>query len=148
MQSVGLDRNVMSGSTTHLSRKPLLKHSPQPQNNPAFCACGRVLQAHKQSAGLHKQSAARRHPLTVSAAAAVEAPAKSSARKRKQHVEPLLVVEEISKTHDGQRYLFEGVSFTVNRGDRLVRHAAKSNCLRNTDKGCECSGIATSSSFV
>ena len=29
-------------------------------------------------------------------------------------------MEDVSKSHDGQRFLFEGLSFTVSRGDRLA----------------------------
>ena len=113
MQSVGLERKGAGVPSSYVYRKPLLKHALQPRERPGNCACGRTLHRHKQSSGHSRLS-------TVSAVAAVEAPVKSNARKRKQQVEPLLVVEDISKTHDGQRYLFEGVSFTVNRGDRLA----------------------------
>lgn len=34
--------------------------------------------------------------------------------------EPLLHVEEVSKTHDGKKQLFSNVSFTLHRGDRLA----------------------------
>lgn len=41
--------------------------------------------------------------------------ATSSANK-----EPLLVVEDLSKSHDGDTQLFTNVSFTISRGDRLA----------------------------
>ena len=34
--------------------------------------------------------------------------------------EPLLTVEGVTKTHDGEAVLFSDVSFTVHRGDRLA----------------------------
>ena len=94
MQSANIGRQGAAGPTAgYVYRKPLLKHAPQPREQTGFCACGRTLHQQKQSSG-HTRLA------TVSAAAAVEAPVKSAARKRKQQVEPLLVVEDISKTHD------------------------------------------------
>ena len=62
----------------------------------------------------------RQQNVVLAAAATATAPrSKTSSKKRKQ-VEPLLVVEDISKSHDGQRFLFDGLSFTVSRGDRLA----------------------------
>lgn len=34
--------------------------------------------------------------------------------------EPLLTVESMMKTHDGEAILFTDVNFTVHRGDKLV----------------------------
>lgn len=113
MQPLALDSGGCANTAAYFSRKPLLKHRVQTQERRARCACGRALQLNPQGSDSHKR-------FVVSAVAATEAPTKGNLRKRKQRVEPLLVVEDISKTHDGQRYLFEHVDFTVNRGDRLA----------------------------
>ena len=46
----------------------------------------------------------------------------------------LLVLEEVSKTHDGDRILFKDVSFTVRAGDKLAvagaNGAGKTTLLR------------------
>lgn len=119
MPSTMSTRSVRFGNTgtaktaAYMSRKPLLKHTVQAQERQAFCECGGALVRRRQTNSTTRNSA-------VSAAPAIEAPVKGNTRKRKQPVEPLLVVEDVSKTHDGQRYLFENVYFTVNRGDRLA----------------------------
>lgn len=48
---------------------------------------------------------------------AVTSPTRATASSTK---EPLLVVEGISKSHDGDTQLFKDVSFTISRGDRLA----------------------------
>lgn len=97
-----------------LLRKPLSSHTGRCKLSSSYsCPCGKQL--------VPKERSHQRQHLVVYAAAATAAapPSKTSGKKRKQ-VEPLLVVEDISKSHDGQRFLFESLSFTVSRGDRLA----------------------------
>ena len=99
--------------SAHLSRKPLLSQawrSPLPCSQ--TCLCGRPLQS-------ERQPAVRRRTYVTSAAAVTSVRPQANTKKRKQP-EPLLVVEGISKSHDGQRILFQNLDFTVRRGDRLA----------------------------
>ena len=47
-------------------------------------------------------------------------PASSAGTKRKRQSDPLLIVEKIARTHDGERMLFQDLTFTLNRGDKMV----------------------------
>ena len=99
--------------SAHLSRKPLLSQawrSPLPCSQ--TCLCGRQVQSERQTAAWRKTH-------VTSAAAVTSARPQANTKKRKQP-EPLLVVEGISKSHDGQRILFQDLDFTVRRGDRLA----------------------------
>ena len=97
----------------HFSRRPLITRSWRSAlPGPHACPCGRPVVGADRS---HR----RQQALVVSAATATTPRGKAAPKKRKQ-VEPLLVVENVSKTHDGQRFLFEGLDFTVSRGDRLA----------------------------
>ena len=62
----------------------------------------------------------RQQRVVLAAAATASAPRSKTSNKKRKQVEPLLVVEDISKSHDGQRFLFDGLNFTVSRGDRLA----------------------------
>lgn len=62
----------------------------------------------------------RQQHVVHAAAATASAPRPKTSSKKRKQVEPLVVVEDISKSHDGQRFLFDGLSFTVARGDRLA----------------------------
>ena len=96
-----------------LSRKHLSSHTGGRQlANYGACPCGRPLVLRENSRHGHKH--------VVSAAAAATASRPKAASKKRKQVEPLLVVEGVSKSHDGQRILFEGLDFTVARGDRLA----------------------------
>ena len=77
------------------------------------CPCGKSLVYKVQP---HR----RQQHVVVAAAATASAPRPKASNKKRKQVEPLLVVEDISKSHDGQRFLFDGLSFTVSRGDRLA----------------------------
>lgn len=100
-------------SHTHLARKPLLAHSWRSKvSGTNSCPCGRTVHS-------SEQARSSRHVVKVFAATATSPRPKASAKKRKQ-VEPLLVAEDVSKSHDGQRFLFENLNFTVSRGDRLA----------------------------
>ena len=103
----------VSGAVKQFARRPLLTRSWRSQPpSPSTCPCGRGV--------TKKAPRPRSNPgLAVSAAATTSPRPKASPKKRKQ-VEPLLVAEDISKSHDGQRFLFESLNFTVNRGDRLA----------------------------
>lgn len=103
----------LATSNTRLARKPLLAHSWRSKvsgNN--SCPCGRTVNS-------SEQARSSRYVVKVFAATATSARPKASPKKRKQ-VEPLLVAEDVSKSHDGQRFLFENLNFTVSRGDRLA----------------------------
>ena len=103
----------VSGAVKHFARRPLSTRSWRSQPaSPSACPCGRAVTKKAPIRG-------RNPGLTVLAAATTSPRPKASPKKRKQ-VEPLLVAEDISKSHDGQRFLFENLNFTVNRGDRLA----------------------------
>jgi ATPase subunit of ABC transporter with duplicated ATPase domains len=77
--------------------------------------------------------AARR--LCAARAARQAAPARTAAPAGdKQNAEALLIVEKVAKSHDGERMLFEGLTFTLARGERLSivgeNGAGKSTLLR------------------
>ncbi len=98
----------------HFARRPLATHSLRSKlSGSKVCPCGRAVAYRDQQARSRKQA------LVVSAATATSSRTKAAPKKRKQ-VEPLLVAEDISKSHDGQRFLFENLNFTVSRGDRLA----------------------------
>lgn len=102
----------LATSNTHLARKPLWARSwrSKPVSGTNSCPCGRTVNR-------KEQARSSRH--VVKAATATSPRPKASPKKRKQ-VEPLLVAEDVSKSHDGQRFLFENLNFTVSRGDRLA----------------------------
>ena len=103
----------LATSNAHLARKPLLAHSWRSKvSGTNSCPCGRTVNR-------SEQARSSRHVVKVFAATATSARPKASPKKRKQ-VEPLLVAEDVSKSHDGQRFLFENLNFTVSRGDRLA----------------------------
>lgn len=56
---------------------------------------------------------------TRGASATVSRPS-PAASKTETRGEPLLVVEDVAKSHDGDTNLFQHVSITVCRGDRLA----------------------------
>lgn len=100
-------------SNTHLARKSLSAHSWRSKiSGTNSCPCSRTVKS-------SEQARSSRHVVKVFAATATSPRPKASPKKRKQ-VEPLLVAEDVSKSHDGQRFLFENLNFTVSRGDRLA----------------------------
>lgn len=104
--STGVNRFLLRKAvSSHTNKSKLASSRP--------CPCGKFIVPK-----LPRQR--QQQHVVLAAAATASAPrTKTSSKKRKQ-VEPLLVVEDVSKSHDGQRYLFEGLSFTVSRGDRLA----------------------------
>jgi ATPase subunit of ABC transporter with duplicated ATPase domains len=102
----------LATSNAHLARKPLLAHSWRSKVSGNSCPCGSTVHS-------SEQARSSRRAVKVFAATATSPRPKASPKKRKQ-VEPLLVAEDISKSHDGQRFLFENLNFTVSRGDRLA----------------------------
>ena len=100
-------------ANTFLLRKPLSSHTGRCHlSNSRSCPCGKAL--------VLRESPRHGQKHVVSAAATATAPRPKAASKKRKQVEPLLVVEGVSKSHDGQRILFEGLDFTVARGDRLA----------------------------
>ena len=97
-----------------LLRKPVSSHAGKSRlasSQPCSCSKPPVLKV---------QPHRRQQHVFVAAAATASAPRPKTSNKKRKQVEPLLVVEDISKSHDGQRVLFDGLSFTVSRGDRLA----------------------------
>ncbi len=86
----------------------------------------------KQQAAVTGGRAARR--LCAARAARQAAPARTAAPAGDKHAEALLIVEKVAKSHDGERMLFEGLTFTLARGERLSivgeNGAGKSTLLR------------------
>lgn len=124
-QTPHLHNNSAFAVTSFTSRKALLQRTWHTTQQATGCGCGHNIQRRRNG---------EVRGTVAAASAAVETPVKGNTRKRKQQSEPLLVVEGLSKTHDGQRYLFENVDFTVKRGDRLAlvgpNGAGKSSLFR------------------
>lgn len=76
-------------------------------------ACGDSTQPHRRGAATTITGAARSTGATLSR---ITPPAKPDASRG----EPLLVLEDVAKSHDGDTQLFQNVSITVCRGDRLA----------------------------
>ena len=72
--------------------------------------------------------------LCVAYAAKQAAPARARASTPVDRGEALLIVERLAKSHDGERMLMEGLTFTLSRGERLSivgeNGAGKSTLLR------------------
>ena len=83
-------------------------------------------------AGHAEHCAARK--LCVTRAAKQAAPARARAAAPADKGEALLIVERLAKSHDGERMLMEGLTFTLARGERLSivgeNGAGKSTLLR------------------
>lgn len=83
-------------------------------------------------AGRAEHRASRRRCVTHAAKQA--APARARAAAPADKVEALLIVERLAKSHDGERMLMEGLTFTLARGERLSiigeNGAGKSTLLR------------------
>ena len=97
-----------------LLRKPVSSHAGKSRlASSQRCPCGKPPASKAQP---HR----RQKHVVLAAAATASAPRSKTSNKKRKQVEPLLVVEDISKSHDGQRFLFDGLNFTVSSGDRLA----------------------------